>query len=357
MISEWKMQTSRALLLGLLVLALVAAAAADEGSTEKSAADKPAEPKAEAKADAPADAKKEASDSVQLKKQHELAGEGKNKTGVQMVGNARRTEAKDDAKNTEGSTEGGKKPYSKMTPEERRAEREARMSERDRVREQKMEDRKKTKEERIEKVKQENDERRKKMGAQPHTGMHHAGRPDHMRPDHTMNEFRGTAGMFMALVAPVKPSKVTFPLDDDTRLKFSAARDGLMKSVRKNGADLDVKDEAVKKDLRAKTKRNQEKTLEILLEAVKEGMTVQEARMGMVIAQFEALDDATKQEALDKARQRQERMPSGARAKMNERLELKNKKERDQLGALKTDQEKEDFVKRIYRPRYNMATA
>jgi len=117
-----------------------------------------------------------------------------------------------------------------------------------------------------------------------------------------------------------------------------------------------VTKEDTKKDLRVKTKGNQEKTLEILLEAVKGGMTVQEARMGMVIAQFEALDDATKKEAMEKAKQRQDRMPSGARTKMNERLELKNKKERDQLTALKTDAEKEDFVKRIYRPRYNMAT-
>jgi len=215
-----------------------------------------------------------------------------------------------------------------------------------------MEERRKNKEQTIERTKQEHEDRRKKMERGDHVKPNRAGPKDHM-----MNEFRGTAGMFMALVAPVKPAKVTFPLDDDTRLKFSAARDGLMKNVRRSGKDLDVKDESTQKDLRAKTKRNQEKTLELLLEAVKGGMTVQEARMGMVIAQFDQLDDATKKDAMEKAQQRQDRMPAGARAKMNERLELKNKKERDQLTALKTDQEKEDFVKRIYRPRYNMATS
>lgn len=34
-------------------------------------------------------------------------------------------------------------------------------------------------------------------------------------------------------------------------------------------------------------------------------------------------------------------------------LQAKNKKEREQLDALKTDEDKEAFVKRIYKPRYN----
>lgn len=48
-----------------------------------------------------------------------------------------------------------------------------------------------------------------------------------------------------------------------------------------------VQKDETKTELRTKTTSNQDKTLQIILEAVKEGMTVQEARMGMVIAQFE----------------------------------------------------------------------
>jgi hypothetical protein len=42
---------------------------------------------------------------------------------------------------------------------------------------------------------------------------------------------------------------------------------------------------------------------------------------------------------------------------MNERLEAKNKREREALDAAKTDEEKEAYVKKIYRPRYGGAMA
>ena len=115
----------------------------------------------------------------------------------------------------------------------------------------------------------------------------------------------GTASMFMALVEPAEPVKVSFPLSDEDRLKFSAARDGLMQSVRKQSTSMDTKKEDTKAELRTKTTDNQEKTLAILLKAVKGGMTVQEARMGMVIAQFEKLSDQEKEEAMKKATIRQ----------------------------------------------------
>jgi hypothetical protein len=115
----------------------------------------------------------------------------------------------------------------------------------------------------------------------------------------------GTASMFMALVEPAEPVKVSFPLSDEDRVKFSAARDGLMKSVKKQSSSMDTKKEDTKAELRRKTTDNQEKTLAILLKAVKGGMTVQEARMGMVIAQFEKLSDQEKEDAIKKATARQ----------------------------------------------------
>mmetsp|Transcript_31963 Transcript_31963/g.62395 ORF Transcript_31963/g.62395 Transcript_31963/m.62395 type:complete len:355 (-) Transcript_31963:427-1491(-) len=346
---EKKMKMGKAVFLGLLLAAVVLVAAAQEPAADKPAADAAAKPAAADPTKGEKLAAKEGAGAA-------AGGEKKDAGGAKedILKAKAKTAGAGSASGLAGKfkTEEERKKYAKMTPEERKAEREARMSERDKLRDAKMEERRKSKEESVDKTKADHDLRRKKLEkTTPGAKQTHAGPHEHM-----MSEFRGTAGMFMALVAPVKPVTVTFPLDDDTRLKFSAARDGLMKSVRKQGASLDVTKEDTKKDLRVKTKGNQEKTLEILLEAVKGGMTVQEARMGMVIAQFEALDDATKKEAMEKAKQRQDRMPSGARTKMNERLELKNKKERDQLTALKTDAEKEDFVKRIYRPRYNMAT-
>lgn len=113
--------------------------------------------------------------------------------------------------------------------------------------------------------------------------------------------------MFMALVEPVEPVKISFPLSEEVRLKFSAARDGLMQSVRKQSTSMDTTKDESKAELRSKTTSNQEKTLAILLAAVKGGMTVQEARMGMVIAQFEKLSDTEKEEAMKKATTRQVR--------------------------------------------------
>jgi len=250
-----------------------------------------------------------------------------------------------------------RKRFAKMTPEERAAEREARKKERDSRREETMNQRKKEFGEMA-------DARHKARAAakggdasDKTMGQNAFASKANMRNKGPMDEFRGTASMFMALVEPAEPVKVSFPLSDEDRVKFSAARDGLMKSVKKQSSSMDTKTEDTKAELRKKTTDNQEKTLAILLKAVKGGMTVQEARMGMVIAQFEKLSDQEKEDAIKKATARQEKMPVGSRAKMNERLEAKNKREREALDAAKTDEEKEAYVKKIYRPRYGGAMA
>merc|ERR1712205_30914 len=89
------------------------------------------------------------------------------------------------------------------------------------------------------------------------------------------------------------------------------------------------KNEDTKKSLREKTTSNQEETRKLLVAAVKAGKTLQQARVGLIIAQFEALDPR------DKASNRQ--------------LE-KHKEELAQLSALKTDAEKEEWLNKKYKP-------
>ena len=50
------------------------------------------------------------------------------------------------------------------------------------------------------------------------------------------------------------------------------------------------------------TEQHQKEVLEIMIEAVKGGSTMQEARIGMMIAQFNALPQAIKDEALANAK-------------------------------------------------------
>jgi len=225
--------------------------------------------------------------------------------------------------------------YATMSPEERKVHREALRAARDQKRADRM-----------------------ATGGASADGMDRrktfAGRASAMNQD--KNEFRGTAGMFMAIVEPVKPVKVNFPLDDATKLKFAAARDGLMQSVRAQTKNFNMQDDAVREELRSKTRSNQDNTLKILVEAVQKGSTVQEARMGIVIAQFDALDEETKKSAYARATSRAERIPEATKAKMSERLNSKNAMEKQQLSVLKTDAEKEDYVKKIYHPRQVMPT-
>lgn len=248
-----------------------------------------------------------------------------------------KTDAASSPEMKKAAAEPARKKFKEMSPEERKAERDAKRAERDA------------------RANMSPEERRAARDAQRAAGGFAGGKgPHHGMPHGMQHEFRGSAGMFMALVAPVKPVKVTFPLDEETRLKFAAARDGLMQHVRKQSKEYDVNKSDVKENLRSKTQGNQDETLKILVEAVKGGATVQEARMGIVIAQFEALDDETKKAALEKAKKRQEHMPEAARNKMSERLTNKNSQEKAALEALKTDKEKEEYVKKVYHPRQIM---
>jgi len=176
----------------------------------------------------------------------------------------------------------------------------------------------------------------------PHDG-------ERMTPE-IMEERRKASALFAAIVTPTAPKDVTFPLDEENLLKFHSAREGLMEHVHTESKGFDLKNEDTKKSLREKTTSNQEETRKLLVAAVKAGKTLQQARVGLIIAQFEALDPKVQEEATKKGKERMEKMPAGARDKASNRQLEKHKEELAQLSALKTDAEKEEWLNKKYKP-------
>lgn len=166
-----------------------------------------------------------------------------------------------------------------------------------------------------------------------------------------MEDRRKASALFAAIVLPKAPKSVTFPLSEEDTLKFHAAREGLMEWVHTESKQYDLSNKDTKQSLRDKTTGNQEQTRKLLVDAVvKSGMTLQQARVGLIVAQFEALDANTQKEALAKGKERMDKMPAGARDKAANRQLTKHNEELDQLKALKTDTEKEEWVNKRYKP-------
>merc|ERR1711939_645748 len=80
-----------------------------------------------------------------------------------------------------------------------------------------------------------------------------------------MEDRRKASALFAAVVLPVTPKDVTFPLSEENHLKFHAAREGLMEYVHSESKGFDLKNEDTKKTLRQKTTDNQEQTRQLLL--------------------------------------------------------------------------------------------
>jgi len=95
--------------------------------------------------------------------------------------------------------------------------------------------------------------------------------------------------------------------------------------------------------------RSQERTLDILIGAVRGGMTVQEARIGTSLAQFELLPAKLKERALAAAREKLDRMPVEQREAVRRHLRERNEREREQLEAM-SDGEREQWVRSVWRP-------
>jgi len=158
------------------------------------------------------------------------------------------------------------------------------------------------------------------------------------------------ANLFMALVEPTEPVKVVFPLSQKHEIEFMASREGLTRNLKRAKGMYDLRNLDHKQDLRAKHTANTEKTTQILLDAVKNGMTVQEARIGISIAQFRKLPQEEREVAEAAARVRMQEMPKGMREKVLDRMAHNNHEERVQLEQMHDDADKEAFVRRKYKP-------
>ena len=172
---------------------------------------------------------------------------------------------------------------------------------------------------------------------------------ERMTPE-IMEQRRKASALFAAIVSPTAPKDVTFPLSEEDQLKFNSAREALMEYVHSESKGYDLKNEDTKKMLREKTTSNQEEIRKLFLEAVKSGKTLQQARVGLIIAQFEKLDPNLQEEALKQGKERYEKMPAGARDQASTRQLEKHKEELGQLSAMKTDAEKEEWLKTKYKP-------
>jgi hypothetical protein len=170
-----------------------------------------------------------------------------------------------------------------------------------------------------------------------------------MTPDDMENRKKSSA-IFAAVIEPTTIKDVTFPLSDEDNLKFHSAREGLMQHAASKAKEHDLNNAETKKKLREATRSNQEKTRQLLVAAVKAGKTLQQSRVGLIIAQFEALSETEQKEAIAKTKERIEKMPAGARDKAMNRQQEKHKEELSQIQSLKTDAEREAWLNKHYQP-------
>lgn len=105
--------------------------------------------------------------------------------------------------------------------------------------------------------------------------------PLHARDRRTpeeMEERRKASALFAALIEPKTPKEIQFPLSEDDEAKFHASREGLMEWVLSAARQHDLLNSEVRAQLRDKTKRNQQATREMLVDAVNKGATLQQVR-------------------------------------------------------------------------------
>jgi len=110
-------------------------------------------------------------------------------------------------------------------------------------------------------------------------------------------------------------------------------------------SEYDITKDEVKKDLREKITKNQAKAEEIMMAAVKSGMSLQQARTGMAIAQLTAIGGKFAEDSLKRTRDRAQHMPEGAKEKHKSRGEKRHKDELDKIRELKSDDDKANWVK------------
>ena len=153
--------------------------------------------------------------------------------------------------------------------------------------------------------------------------------------------------LFSALVEPKAPKDVSFPLTEQDDIEFHASREALIDWLRTQVKKYDLKDESTKKALRDKVGIYQKKTQALLVAAVAQGKTLQQARIGMMIAHFESLSpDIRKRGMVQGTHLMTERMnPNHIKEAADRALAVHNK-ELAEIRKLKTDKDREAWVKR-----------
>eukprot|EP00960_Hanusia_phi_P038802 753607-Hanusia_phi.AAC.2 len=160
--------------------------------------------------------------------------------------------------------------------------------------------------------------------------------PSHEGPQDAMH-------IYNSIVQPTSPKKIRLPLSDEDELKFVCAREALQELLKQEAEGLDIRDKGTKDSVLAKAGRHEGAVHNHLLQAVKDGMTLQEARIGMIIAQFESLDAELQRKALEQGRVRVERLPEDAKKRMRHNLMVHNDIERVELEAT---EDKESWFRR-----------
>jgi len=146
----------------------------------------------------------------------------------------------------------------------------------------------------------------------------------------------------MAILEPLDPVDVEIPFTEDVELKYIASREGLMRRARQLRTARDKGLETAKKN--ELNTQNQQRTLETLQAAVRRGKTMQTARIGMIIAQFDALPREMRETALHNARKKIKDMPDVQRERMTQRMLVAEEQEVAALRGLRAHADTDAFV-------------
>jgi hypothetical protein len=125
-----------------------------------------------------------------------------------------------------------------------------------------------------------------------------------------MQNRKKSSPIFAAIIEPWNPKNVTFPLSEEDNVKFHTAREGLMQHATCKAKDFDLNNAEAKKKLRKATRANHEKMRQLLVASVKAGKSLQQSRVGLIIAQFEALNETEQKEAIAKTKKLLEKRPT-----------------------------------------------
>ena len=152
--------------------------------------------------------------------------------------------------------------------------------------------------------------------------------------------------LFLALVEPKPPKDVTFPLTEQDDIEFHASREALTEWLKTQVKKYDLKDESTKKALRDKVGIYQKKTQSFLVEAVAAGKTLQQARIGMMIAHFENLSPEFQKRGIAQGKHVvTERMTRDAVKQAADRAQAVHDKELAEIQKLKTDKDREVWIR------------